>query len=246
MSEQSSPKSRTALAATSFFISPLVAEFLLGNLPIKLLPALIVLAPMYGGGALLIRETVRRAGRGWPSIVVLGVGYGVFEEAFTTQSLFNPNYLHLNLHLLDPAYVAFLGIGARWTIFVITLHAAWSISTSIALVEALAPKTATRPWLGGVGFTVTAVLLCSGSDGEHSDWISTRSLLSFNRAIGVRSRVLPGACFACVRNSSGDDGGRDVGAESLDGGCAYLDCGFGVSAYSARLGLVGGDDPAYS
>src|SRR5271170_6870515 len=101
MSEQSSPKSRTALAAALFFISPLVAEFLLGNLPIKLLPALIVLAPMYGGGALLIRETVRRAGRGWPSIVVLGVGYGVFEEAFTTQSLFNPNYLHLNLHLLD-------------------------------------------------------------------------------------------------------------------------------------------------
>ena len=45
------------------FVAPLVAEFLLGNLPIKLLPALIVLAPMYGGGALLIRESVRRTGR---------------------------------------------------------------------------------------------------------------------------------------------------------------------------------------
>ena len=33
------------------FVAPLVAEFLLGNLPLKLLPALIVLAPMYGGGA---------------------------------------------------------------------------------------------------------------------------------------------------------------------------------------------------
>ena len=36
------------------FLAPLVAEYLLGNLPIKLLPALIVLAPMYGGGALLM------------------------------------------------------------------------------------------------------------------------------------------------------------------------------------------------
>ena len=32
------------------------------NLPIKLLPALIVLAPLYGGGAVLIREMVRRTG----------------------------------------------------------------------------------------------------------------------------------------------------------------------------------------
>ena len=48
------------------FTAPLVAEFLLGNLPIKMLSALIVLAPFYGCGALLIRETTRRAGRGWP------------------------------------------------------------------------------------------------------------------------------------------------------------------------------------
>ena len=47
-------------ALALMFTAPLVAEFLLGNLPIKLLPALIVLAPMYGGGALLIREMARR------------------------------------------------------------------------------------------------------------------------------------------------------------------------------------------
>ena len=91
------------------FVAPLVAEFLLGDLPIKLLPALIVLAPMYGGGALLIRETVRRTGRGWPSILLLGMAYAIFEEAFTTQSLFNPNYLRLNLGSAD-AGVSFL----RW------------------------------------------------------------------------------------------------------------------------------------
>src|SRR5947209_3470482 len=82
-----------------FFTAPLVAEFLLGNLPIKLLAALIVLAPMYGGGAVLIREIVRRSGRGWPSILLLGMAYGIFEEAYVTQSLFNPNYLKLNLGL---------------------------------------------------------------------------------------------------------------------------------------------------
>lgn len=150
---------RVAPAIGLFFVAPLVAEFLLGNLPIKMLGVLFILAPLYGGGALLIREFVRRTGRGWPSIFVLAFAYAVFEEAFTTQSLFNPNYLHLNMHLLDQAYIPALGIGIWWTIFVLTLHVVWSISVSIALVEALVPDRATTPWLGGIGLTATGILL---------------------------------------------------------------------------------------
>ncbi len=145
------------------FVAPLVAEFLLGNLPIKLLPALIVLAPMYGGGALLIRETVRRTGRGWPSILLLGMAYGIFEEAFTTQSLFNPNYLKLNLGLLTPAYILSLGIGAWWTLWMLMVHGIWSISTPIALVEACVPDRARAPWLGRVGLVVVAIVFLSGA-----------------------------------------------------------------------------------
>jgi hypothetical protein len=154
---------RVAPAIGLFFVAPLVAEFLLGDLPIKLLGALVVLAPMYGGGALLIREVVRRTGRGWPTILVLAFAYAVFEEALTTQTLFNPNYLHLNLHLLQPAYIPALGIGAWWTIFVLTLHTVWSISVSIALVEALVPDRATTPWLGGIGLAITGVLFILGA-----------------------------------------------------------------------------------
>jgi hypothetical protein len=150
-------------AAGLFFLAPLVAEFLLGNLPITMLPVVIVLAPMYGGGALLIRELVRRAGRGWPSIVLLGLAYGIVEEAYTTQSLFNPNYLKLNLHLLAPAYISALGIGAWWTVFVLTLHTAWSVSASIVLVEAAVPERAEVPWLGNVGLAVTVLLLGFGA-----------------------------------------------------------------------------------
>jgi hypothetical protein len=154
---------RVAPAIGLFFVAPLVAEYLLGDLPIKMLGALIILAPMYGGGALLVREVVRRTGRGWPTIFVLAFAYAVFEEAFTTQTLFNPDYLHLNMRLLEPAYIPALGIGARWTIFVLTLHTAWSISVSIALVEALVPDRATTPWLRGIGLTVVATLFVLGA-----------------------------------------------------------------------------------
>ncbi len=145
------------------FTAPLVAEFLLGNLPIKLLPALIVLAPMYGGGALLIREIVRRTGRGWPSILLLGMAYGIFEEAYTTQSLFNPNYLKLNLGLLTPAYIPSLGIGAWWTLWMLMVHGIWSISTPIALVEACVPDRARTPWLGRVGLGVVTIVFLFGA-----------------------------------------------------------------------------------
>ena len=144
-------------------VAPLVAEFLLGDLPIKLLPALIVLAPMYGGGALLIRETVRRTGRGWPSILLLGMAYAIFEEAFTTQSLFNPNYLRLNLGLLTPAFIPALGISAWWTLWMLMVHGLWSISTPIALVEASVPDRARTPWLGRWGLAILVVVFLFGA-----------------------------------------------------------------------------------
>ena len=160
-------KSRSIGAAIAlFFAAPLVAEFLLGNLPITFLGALIVLAPLYGGGALLIRETVRRSGRGWPSIFVLGMAYAILEEAITTQSLFNPDYLHLHLGLLQPAYIPALGIGAWWTLWMLNVHPVWSIAVSIALIEAAVPNRAATPWLGRIGYIATCVLLAIGIAGS--------------------------------------------------------------------------------
>ena len=166
---------RRALPALGLFLlAPLVAEFLLGDVPIDMPQTLLILAPMYGGGALIIREVVRRTGRGWVSIFVLATAYGLLEEAFMTESLFNPNYLGLNLRLLEPAYVPVLGIGLWWTVLVLTMHAVWSISVSIALAEGLAPRHAAEPWLGNVGLVLTALLFAlaavvSGVDAVRSD-----------------------------------------------------------------------------
>ena len=145
-----------------FFLAPLVAEYLLGDLPITLLPALIVLAPMYGAGALLIREIVRATGRGWPSILLLGGAYAILEEAFTTQSLFNPDFLHLHMGLLNAGYIPALGMGAWWTLWMLNVHPVWSIATPIALAEGLFPNRAQRPWLGTIGRVVVCILFAFG------------------------------------------------------------------------------------
>jgi len=151
---------RLAPALGLFFLAPLVAEFLLGNLPITWLWVLPVLALLYGGGALLIREVARRWGLGWVGMAPLGLAYGAIEEAFVTQSLFNPDYL--GLRLLDFGYLPALGIGAWWTAYVLGLHAVWSTAVPIALAEALTPGVRRAPWLGPLGLGLTAVLFAMG------------------------------------------------------------------------------------
>jgi hypothetical protein len=154
---------RVAPAVGLFLLAPIVAEFLLGNLPISMLPGLVLLAPLYGGGALLVREVVRRAGRGVPMMLVLGVAYGLLEEGIGTQSLFNPNYA--GVHLLQEGFVPALGIAGPWTVFVLTLHAVFSVTAPIVVVESLVPGRARTPWLGRVGTTVAAVLFLAGLAG---------------------------------------------------------------------------------
>lgn len=153
-------KRRILPALGLFFLAPLIGEFLLGNMPITWLWALITLAPLYGGGALLIRETARRLGLGWPSMVILGLTYAVIEEAFVTQSLFNPNYV--GLRLLDYGYIPSLGISAWWTVFVLGIHTVWSTAVPIALVESLTSEPRRAPWLGRWGLAITAVIFLLG------------------------------------------------------------------------------------
>lgn len=143
-------------------MAPFVAEYLLGDLSLKLLPAMIVLAPMYGGGALLIREHVRHKGRGWPTILCLGMAYALLEEGLVGQSLFNPDYLKLHAHFLQYAYIPALGIGGWWTLLMLNVHTFWSIGVSIALVEGLWPERAREPWLGKIGHDVVDIIFLLG------------------------------------------------------------------------------------
>lgn len=146
-----------------FFLSPLVAEFFSGTtLPIVLLFLIVPFALFYGSGAVLIREVTRRSGRGWPTILLLGLAFGILEEGVVTQSLFNPDYLASDLHLLDPGYIPALGIGALWTVFVLGGHVLWSIATPVAVVEESAQSRRTTPWLGRRGLVVAAVLFLIG------------------------------------------------------------------------------------
>lgn len=163
---------RVAPAVALFLLAPAIGELLLGNLRVEETVAFLpVLAPLYGGGALLIRETARRAGRGPATMLILGVAYGLLEEGLADQMLFNRHYAG-NDEMGD-TYIPALGMGGWLTIGVLTMHAVWSTNVGIALVEALVPERSETPWLGRRGLVVTAAVFAFGTAvtiwGTHHD-----------------------------------------------------------------------------
>ncbi len=149
-------------ALALFLIAPVVGELLLGNLAFSQLPLFLpVLVPMYGGGALLIREVTRRAGRGPVTMLILGVAYGLVEEGLADQMLFNRHYAGHDE--MGDTYVSALGMGGWLTVGVLTMHAVWSTNAGIALVEALFPERAETPWLGRTGLGITAAVFVLGT-----------------------------------------------------------------------------------
>jgi len=142
-------------AIALLLLSPLVAEFLLGDVTVRQLGFVAFFLPQYGCGALLVRELARRHRRGWPTILLLALAYALIEEGLTTQSLFNPNYAHERL--LDYGYIEALGTSLNWAVFVLTLHVVWSIGSPIAIAEALSGGRWDLPWLGVRGLVVVAV-----------------------------------------------------------------------------------------
>ena len=143
---------------TLFLLSPFVAEVLFGATPLRNMGALLVVAPLYGGGAVLVRELARRRSPGWVRIFLLGAAYGIIEEGLIIQSIFDP-------HMFDAGLVGgrAFGINWVWSLWTIGYHIVWSIGIPILLAELIFPARRTEPWLGRVGVIVMGVLYALGA-----------------------------------------------------------------------------------
>jgi hypothetical protein len=195
---------RVAPAVGLFFLAPLVGEYLLGNVSIVEIAALPILALLYGSGAVLIRELARRTGRSWPTILLLGLAYGLIEAGLIDQTLFNAPKL-TGAAVAATTYVPALGINVSDLVSFVVGHAVWSIGVPIAMVEALVPTRRTTPWLGRTGLAVTGVLYLLGAalvfrymQQDSGGFLAPAPKLA---AVAVASAALIGLAFAVGRRA---------------------------------------------
>ncbi|GAA1330968.1 hypothetical protein GCM10009610_69860 [Pseudonocardia xinjiangensis] len=152
------PPGNRKAALVLVVLTPVIAEVLLGNVSVAMAWVVLLYIPIYGAGALLIRELVRRAGGGWPSLVAMGIAYGLLEEGLALQSLTSPT-----LYGAAGWAPRVFGINTAYTELNLPYHVVFSVLIPIALVELLFPGHGTRPYLRTPGIVVTAVVTLLGA-----------------------------------------------------------------------------------
>jgi len=140
------------------FLTPGIPEYLSASSQLTLLvisPLLffgLLLANLglYGSGVILIREAMIRWKKGWASVFLLGVAYGIVEEGLALWTLFNP--------LAQPVgvlgfYGHWLGVNWVWTVGLLIFHSFYSIGLPIFLFGLVFPEMKSKSLVSGTGVT---------------------------------------------------------------------------------------------
>ena len=159
MGESATTRTQWGPALTLFLLSPAIGELLSSSMP----PAeffnpfaFLLVAVLYGGGALLCRELTVRWGKGWLTLFILAAAYGIVEEGLMVKSFFNENWVDIgNLG----TYGRWAGVNWVWSLNLTIYHAAISIATPVFLTGLLFPKRRSDRWLGPRAFWAVFGLL---------------------------------------------------------------------------------------
>lgn len=157
---------RKKLILLLMIMTPGIPEYLTGSSRISTIlfnPSFFVVQTlinlgMYTSGALLIREFVLRHDRGWLSVLLLGLAYGIMEEGVAVHTFFlasgNP------VGLLG-SYGRYAGIDWLWAAGISSFHSVYSITLPLLILNLAFPSTSRQNLLGPLGYRAVFVLYCA-------------------------------------------------------------------------------------
>lgn len=189
-------------------LAPVTAEYLIGYDDITgnvaaMVFGIFFFAPLYGAPAVLIRETARRRGLGWPTMLLLASAFGLIEAGLVDQSLFDPSYRDIDFwdDLRDPTFLPCCGTSAFMVLSFVGGHVFGSIAAPIAMAESWWPERRQEPWLGRFGYVVVAALWIAGSAFILGDQLSSTSFrISPAELVGTVVVVTSLIAFALTRH----------------------------------------------
>lgn len=101
---------------------------------------------LYGSGVILIREAMIRWEKGWASVFLLGVAYGIVEEGLDLWTLFYSKAGPVgNLGY----YGHWMGVNWVWTVGLLIFHSVYSIGLPIFLLGLVFPDLKSKSLVSG-------------------------------------------------------------------------------------------------
>lgn len=178
MSSNSSSPARKGImpALTLALLAPVVAEVLSGATRLSFIFALIPEIMLWGCGALIIREIVRRRGLSWPSLLLMGLALSVAEEFLIQQTSLAP----LPWLGSRPIYGRAWGVNWLYFVFMLGYESVWVVLVPIQLTELLFREWRGEPWLRTRGLVVSGVIFILGAFVAWYAWIKRARPMVFH------------------------------------------------------------------
>jgi hypothetical protein len=144
-------------------LTTILPELLSGNTPVpKLLTAesVVIFGLAYALPVVFLREWAVRAGTGAFGLFVMGIGYGLINEALYARTIFR--LTNVPVDTFD-AYSFAFGVNWGWAAFICVWHGVASVVLPIMLTHRVFPSNA--PWLPRWAFALWGVVMALAASG---------------------------------------------------------------------------------
>jgi hypothetical protein len=150
-------KYRTPLL-TLLFLAPLIAEILPGATRFSAIFVFPIELFFWGGGAVLIREVVRRQHLTWRAMLLLSVALALAEELVVQQTSLAP----LVIQIRGVEYGRAFGVNYVYLLWALIYEPVLVVLLPVALTEMIFPEHAALPWLRTKGTIIMIFLMIVG------------------------------------------------------------------------------------
>lgn len=144
---------------TLLVLSPFIGELLSGSTRTSILYVFVPEIMVWGVGALLCRELVRRWRAGGVSLLLLGLALSVAEEFIIQQTSIAP----LPFPGSHADYGRMWDVNLVYLLFMLGFESVWVVLVPVKVTELFFPAKAALPWLRTRGAIVACIVFLLGS-----------------------------------------------------------------------------------
>jgi len=216
-------------AITLVILAPLIAEVMSGSTRLSFIFVFIPEMMVWGCGALIIRELVRRWEGGGTSLLLGGLALAMTQEFIIQQTSLAPLPW-----IQGPIYGRQWGVNWVFFLFLLGFESVWVVLVPVQLTELLFHSRGKQPWLRKSGLAVASAIFLVGSFLAWFLWTRIARPNKFHVPPYHPSPLLLGigACVTLlllvaayiVRNSGREKSERQTPSPWMAGGAALVFC----------------------